>query len=164
MNPELKQDDDNDPLVVARLNKDKLAFSVPSKFSELYEAVNKALPADTVYFVVEGKDGFAFREAGRLVLQFVPTEALAAPATPVAPPQLSSQLDSRLDSQPESQDAPERIEAPQSIPEPSPAPKRRSKAKQRPVPGKGVLATDGFTPATAADEAAASCFGKISSR
>ena len=160
MNQELKQDVNNEFLVVARLNKDKLAFSMPSTFDELYQACSKALPADIVYFVVEGPDGFAFREAGRLVLQFVPTEALAVQPTPVAPPQLSPVVEVVPPVVP--QDAPERIVVVEPIPEPTPTPKKRVKRAPRPLPGKGSMGIDGFIPATAAQAEAASCFGKIS--
>lgn len=68
-------DSNSEPLVVARFKDSsngspKLTANVTLK--ELLDAVNARVPVDKLYFLEEGPDGIALREAGEIKLDFYP--------------------------------------------------------------------------------------------
>lgn len=143
-----------EPLVVAEVVRDNSrAFTPITSIGELLEAAQKHVPIDRVFLVQESSGGYAFREAGRLVVTFQAIGEL--PPVPELPALPSSLGDRTMFDKPT-----------QNKPAPQPAPKRgrpRGKVKpgrDKPIQDKsepvappasatktqsGAMTTDGFT-------------------
>ena len=122
------------PLVVARIKSDKLEFTTPAPFTELFKAVNQRCPVDKVYFVISGPTGYAYREAGEFVLQFHP----ASEAPQIVEPHI----------EPESppQEAISLPPTPTPKVEEKAPPKSKSRPKKEIKASPGTLVVDGFIP------------------
>lgn len=157
--------DSNDPIVVAKHKTGPLAFTAAVPFSKLIDAIQDELPAEKVFFVLEGESGFSLREAGALVVTFVPfNQEVSKPLPP--PPPLT---------EPDEPEAPTSDDSPPVLPAPkAPRKKKALKRKTAVTPAKesglglaskpptaGKISVDGWRPPTRAEEDAADMFGKV---
>jgi len=155
----------DDPIVVAKHKSGPLAFTAAVPFSKLIEAIQTELPAEKVFFVLEGESGFSLREAGTLVVTFVPfTQEVIKPLPPPPPP-----------SGPDEPEAPTVNDTAPIHPAPKvPRKKKAPKARQATAPAvkqdlgfeskkpvNGRVSVDGWRPPTPKEEQEADMFGKV---
>lgn len=157
----------NDPQIVVRLTggeETRLSASLP--FSEALKAAQARLGVDKVYIVLEGEGGFSLKEAGALVVSFVPFDELAS-ASPPPPIPGGKNLQELIPS--ENSAAPMPTPSLEAKNEPSESqeakqPKVRKARIKKEGSHKGKVVMEGIIPATAESLESADMFGKISTR
>ena len=173
-----------DPIVLGRYRGSDTDFTVSAPFSRFFAEAQKALAVDKVYFVLPGAGGFSLKDAGQLVVSFQPFDESSTPQlppVPVFPPDTVSdrtQNDTIVNNPGhtpgDERPAPRLRQKPSAHTHPKAPRKKKAPrgAEQKPPvqtalnlpsrgPQGGPLSTDGFKPATAAEEAAADLFGKV---
>ena len=143
-----------EPRVVAEVVRDgNRAFTPITSIGELLEAAQKHVPIERVFLVQEGPGGYAFREAGRLVVTFQTIgEPPPAPELPALPSSLETRtmFDKPHQDKPAPQPASKKVR-PRGKAQPGKDKPIQAKSEPRTPPASaaktqsGAMTTDGFT-------------------